>query len=130
MLILKKKCTLFLFTCLIVVCLLPSSDRTADCADGSDEGEHCKVRECDEMMYRCPESGRCIPKSWLCDFDRDCSFGEDETNCSSYKMCADNMFECGSHECIENQYFCDGTPGKNAVQFLLSYFGPLPILND
>lgn len=62
------------------------------------------------MMYRCPESGRCIPKSWLCDFDQDCSdLGEDEMNCSSYKVCPENMFECGSHECIENQYFCDGS---------------------
>lgn len=38
------------------------SDKTADCLDGSDEGEHCKVRECDLAMFRCTDSGRCIPK--------------------------------------------------------------------
>lgn len=62
------------------------SDRTPDCIDGSDEGEHCKDRVCDESMYRCPESGRCIPISWLCDVDKDCSFGEDG-------KCSDNFVE-------------------------------------
>lgn len=67
------------------------------------------MRQCDETMYRCPESGRCIPKLWLCDSDRDCDYGEDELNCSSYRVCAENMYECGSHECIEDQYYCDGS---------------------
>lgn len=78
------------------------SDKTADCLDGSDEGEHCKVRECDLAMFRCTDSGRCIPKvvvthkkkhlilqklylycyfvlqkAWVCDGDRDCTNGED-----------------------------------------------------
>lgn len=43
------------------------SDRSSDCADGSDEGEHCKSRECNSTMFRCPESGRCIPQVWVCD---------------------------------------------------------------
>lgn len=53
------------------------SDRNPDCLDASDEGEHCKDRICDESMFQCPESGRCIPKVWLCDVDRDCVNGED-----------------------------------------------------
>lgn len=57
------------------------SDRSSDCADGSDEGAHCKSRECNATMFRCPESGRCIPVSWVCDGDRDCTItGEDGKN--------------------------------------------------
>lgn len=86
-------------------------DRSADCADGSDEGEHCKSRECDADMFRCAETGRCIPKSWVCDGDIDCP--DDETNCTATIPCPENMFACGSHECIEYVYFCDGSTDCN-----------------
>lgn len=49
--------------------------------DNSDEGEHCRRRECDSTMYQCPNSGRCIPISWKCDGDIDChGNGEDGKN--------------------------------------------------
>lgn len=95
------------------------SDKTADCLDGSDEGDHCKVRECDSAMFRCTDSGRCIPKvvvahkkiilfiyknciynktkycyfvsqkAWVCDGDRDCTNGEDGNK--SFAIC---NFQC------------------------------------
>lgn len=61
---------------------------------------------------------------FVCHFQRDCSLGEDEMNCSSYKVCPENMFECSSHECIENQYFCDGSPG-NVANHLIVLFSML-----
>lgn len=39
-----------------------------------------------------------------------CSFLT-ELDCSN-NNCPENMFECGSHECIEKEHFCDGSPGK------------------
>lgn len=34
-----------------------------------------------------------------------------EMNCTSTN-CSENMFSCGSNECIEYVYFCDGSTGN------------------
>lgn len=41
-------------------------DTTADCLDGSDEGEHCNSTVCEDK-FRCSASGRCISHKWVCD---------------------------------------------------------------
>ncbi len=82
-------------------------DTTADCPDGSDEGEHCGSSECGEK-FRCSTSGRCISQKWICDGDFDCIDGEDEKNCTSSNVCPDDQFACLNRQCIDIQFFCDG----------------------
>ncbi|XP_031616659.1 prolow-density lipoprotein receptor-related protein 1 isoform X3 [Contarinia nasturtii] len=123
----RAECKPNYFACADGSNCIPSTwqcDLSPDCVDGSDEGEHCMSRECGSDMFKCAESGRCIPLGWVCDGDidcpdgkdefpdsckRDCNSGEDETNCTNSITCPENMFTCGSHECIEYVYFCDGS---------------------
>jgi len=37
---------------------------------------------CTEDQFKCPNTGRCIPASFICDGDNDCGDGSDERNCS------------------------------------------------
>lgn len=39
-------------------------------------------KQCSETEFEC-SPGRCIPKTWLCDLQHDCSDGLDEKNCRS-----------------------------------------------
>lgn len=68
--------SLMLFSCLLVFLsfclLLPSCLPTCLCAHP-----------------RCKVSGRCIPKSWVCDIDKDCGPGDDSdehTSCSESEL--------------------------------------------
>ncbi|KAJ9584467.1 hypothetical protein L9F63_021192, partial [Diploptera punctata] len=56
------------------------------------------------------QSGRCIPKSWMCDGDMDCSNGEDEpSHCSSsdFHSCDPTYFKCKNNKCIPGRWRCD-----------------------
>lgn len=67
--------------------------------------------DCTAEQFRC-DSGRCLPKSFVCDGDNDCRNGEDETNCSA--ACGDKTFRCHSDgRCLPIAKYCDGT--KNCV---------------
>lgn len=48
-------------------------------------------RECTYREFHCEDSSRCIPKSFLCDFDNDCNDGSDEKNCEK-KPCSGDYF--------------------------------------
>lgn len=73
-----NKCLANYFRCGDGICIPPTwqCDDTADCADSSDEGEHCKSHEC--HAFSCPTSGRCIPEIFRCDGDKDCDPGGED----------------------------------------------------
>lgn len=53
---------------------------------------------CQEKQFQCEElSGDyslCIPETWVCDGQRDCTNGKDEQNCTSKtSKCPDNNFQ-------------------------------------
>ena len=37
--------------------------------------------DCHGDEFHCREDGTCLPDRWLCDGDKDCEDGSDETNC-------------------------------------------------
>jgi len=41
---------------------------------------------CDEDQFKCPNTGRCFPASYVCDGDDDCGDMSDETNCSELRF--------------------------------------------
>lgn len=53
---------------------------------------------CSANEFRC-DNGRCIFKSWKCDYENDCKDGSDERDCT-YAPCADGEFTCANHRCI------------------------------
>lgn len=58
----------------------------------------------------CP-NGICIPLSFQCDGDEDCSNGTDEIGCppaSSKPSCPQHKFQCSNGECIPEDWKCDG----------------------
>ena len=97
-------------------------DGSDDCSDGSDEEvETCAPsteETCGEEQFMCTSAttqythGRCIPKSWRCDFDHDCIDGSDEANCT-HNQCGGgekgdpNQFRCDSGQCISKNWRCD-----------------------
>ena len=57
------------------------------------------------------KSGKCIPKSWVCDADPDCGVGDtsDEGAHCVYPTCQPFEYTCDSSKrCIRLDYLCDG----------------------
>ncbi|XP_072017393.1 uncharacterized protein [Amphiura filiformis] len=91
-------------------------DDDTNCADGSDE-ENCDnagdtghgVRVCHEDEFGCITYLRaeydCVPKTWLCDGEADCTDHRDEINNCTCDLTYN--FQCGSGECIDNYFVCN-----------------------
>lgn len=72
---------------------------------------------CGPTFFMCGSSGPeensgawhkdCIPASWRCDGQNDCSDHSDEQGCPS---CHADQFKCQSGDCIDKSMVCDGTP--------------------
>jgi len=92
-------------------------DGFPDCADGEDERVTCPPTtttttqstttrdpgQCRPDEFQCND-GRCIPESWICDGDRDCTGGEDEVDCPP---CSDDEYTCADGTCIPDYWVCD-----------------------
>nr|CAD7262753.1 unnamed protein product [Timema shepardi] len=101
-------------------------DATPDCADGSDETDHCKTRSCNDTEFKCNSTGRCIPWAWVCDGEHDCDDQSDESveqgclgkqsmpclfsmfKCANDRCIAKEEFQCDSGKCVSKTSTCDG----------------------
>ncbi|XP_060808207.1 low-density lipoprotein receptor isoform X8 [Amyelois transitella] len=65
-------------------------------------------RTCTSSEFRC-KTGRCVPMSWRCDNEKDCSDGSDEDplTCTSQRSCPEHKFVCTSGHCISAAWHCD-----------------------
>ncbi|KAI6241467.1 EGF-like domain-containing protein [Aphelenchoides fujianensis] len=94
-------------------------DGSNDCGDMSDE-QHCDL-PCDDWMFKCKDTGKCIPKRFQCDGDRDCADGSDEAHeiCRNpERNCTAEEHRCSNHKCIPKawQNDCgDEAPGSDEV---------------
>ncbi|XP_011066151.1 PREDICTED: low-density lipoprotein receptor-related protein 6 isoform X2 [Acromyrmex echinatior] len=77
----------------------------------SDDGRTCRAAPvCGNDHFTCAApnaavSKDCIPATWKCDGQTDCSDGSDELGCPT---CSRDQFRCQNH-CIELSLVCDGT---------------------
>lgn len=92
----------------MLICLRGSKlcDGIVHCDDGSDETLFCKRNNCTEEEFHCKSSNTCVPKSYRCDGDSQCSSGEDEMDCSSCEN--DAVFCPSTKKCIPKWNICDG----------------------
>ncbi|CAH2989504.1 unnamed protein product [Chilo suppressalis] len=65
-------------------------------------------RTCTSAEFRC-KTGRCIPISWRCDNEKDCSDGSDEEpgTCTTQRKCPEHKFVCATGHCIPASWQCD-----------------------
>lgn len=65
-------------------------------------------RNCTAAEFTCannrPPLRRCIPRSWICDGDADCSDAFDEHQNCTRRSCTENEFTCSNGLCIRNTY--------------------------
>ena len=61
--------------------------------------------KCGAGRFQC-HNGECIPSTWVCDHDNDCSEGSDESSCP-YAKCEKGKFQCSTGHCIPDRWHCD-----------------------
>ncbi|CAH2989503.1 unnamed protein product [Chilo suppressalis] len=69
-------------------------------------------RTCTSAEFRC-KTGRCIPISWRCDNEKDCSDGSDEEpGTCKVEACGPEEFTCRGKrgECVPLTWMCDDNP--------------------
>ncbi|KAJ8316151.1 hypothetical protein KUTeg_006165 [Tegillarca granosa] len=80
------------------------------CLNGTLINGECVHRNssgCGLNEIQCINDSHCIPSTWLCDHDEDCSDGSDEKDCR-YSTCSHEQFTCVSNsKCIPMRWRCD-----------------------
>ncbi|XP_052775178.1 low-density lipoprotein receptor-related protein 8-like isoform X2 [Mya arenaria] len=70
----------------------------------------CQALDCGYGQMECTDGEKCVPLSWKCDGDADCSDKSDENSCPA-KTCAETEFPCSVNgTCIPSKWKCDGEP--------------------
>lgn len=64
---------------------------------------------CIQAEYQCSDGITCIHRSWVCDGEKDCPAGDDETapNCQNI-TCRADQFQCTDKSCISGHFHCSG----------------------
>nr|XP_045594608.1 low-density lipoprotein receptor-related protein 2-like isoform X7 [Procambarus clarkii] len=124
----KKECSEAEFRCIGDEKCIPEDkvcDGIDDCGDDSDEARcpsqpdpptttvlpettssSSTERKCTLDEFSCSVAGHCVALSWLCDGDRDCPDGSDESECPE-DTCPHGKFRCNNGECIMPSRRCD-----------------------
>lgn len=58
--------------------------------------------------FACVNNNQCIPSSWQCDGEQDCSDGSDENENCKINHCEDWQFKCDNNQCTFKSWVCDG----------------------
>uniref|UniRef100_A0A8C0ZVU4 EGF-like domain-containing protein n=1 Tax=Castor canadensis TaxID=51338 RepID=A0A8C0ZVU4_CASCN len=56
--------------------------------------------------FKC-DSGRCIPRTWICDGEADCADALDEHQNCTRRSCSEGEFTCSNGLCIRQSFRCD-----------------------
>ncbi|XP_065196274.1 low-density lipoprotein receptor-related protein 4-like [Sycon ciliatum] len=59
-----------------------------------------------ETDFTCTASRACVPRSWRCDGEPDCTDASDEVGCQDVS-CEDHQFMCSNGHCIPEAWECD-----------------------